>query len=84
MARTYSADHCPDQCSGGDSGRQMVAHDALLGQLPAIVQKEIKAHGGARRCTYCGLVYLYPKIEHLGRLGYWNSGVRGEGWVGKQ
>lgn len=81
MAHTYPPGHCPDGCSGGHSNRQMIVNEGMLGQFPANVQANISAHGGAKRCTYCGLVYLSPAPQFVARLGFWDSGVRGQGWT---
>lgn len=80
MPRTYPPGYCPDRCSGGQSDRQMTLQAGLLNQLPVDVCAEIAAHGGAKRCAYCGLVYLSPASPLGGRLGFWDSGVRGQGW----
>ncbi|CRN66831.1 hypothetical protein PAERUG_P40_Scotland_4_VIM_2_09_12_04102 [Pseudomonas aeruginosa] len=80
MSRNYPPGYCPDHCSAGQPSRQMAVHDELLNQFPDEARAEAQAHGGAKRCTYCGLVYLHPIKQFGGRLGYWNSGVRGEGW----
>lgn len=81
MPRTFSPGYCPDKCSGGQSDRQMTVQEGLLNQLPDAVRDEVAAHGGAKRCTYCGLVYLSLVLQFGGRLGFWNSGVRGQGWT---
>lgn len=83
MPRTYPPGYCPDNCSGGKSDRQIIVQEALLNQLPDVVRDAIAAHGGAKRCTYCGLVYLSPVHQTGGRLGFWNSGVRGQGWTSR-
>jgi len=49
--------------------------------LPDGVRDVIAANGGAKRCTYCGLVYLSAGLQCGRRLGFWNSGVRGQGWA---
>jgi len=81
MSLSYPPGYCPDKCSGGQSDRQMQVHERLLNQLPEAVRAEIAKHGGAKRCTYCGLVYLSPTLQVGGRLGFWDSGVRGQGWA---
>ena len=81
MKQTFPPGYCPDRCSGGDSTRQMQVNDGLLNQFPNKAREAIQEHGGAKRCTYCGLVYLYPLVTFGGRLGFWNSGVRGQGWA---
>nr|BDF97455.1 hypothetical protein [Pseudomonas aeruginosa] len=45
--------------------------------MTPLIQDAIKKAGGAKRCTYCGLVYLPAGGV---RLGWWNSGILGEGW----
>lgn len=81
MPRTYPSGYCPDKCSGGRADRQMTVQDGLLSQLPDNVRAIIAAHGNAKRCTYCGLVYLSPTKQIGGRLGFWSSGVKGQGWT---
>lgn len=81
MLRTYPPGYCPDRCSGGQSDRQMTVQNGLLNQLPDAVRAAIAEHGGAKRCTYCGLVYLSPPLQIGSRLGFWNAGVRGQGWA---
>ena len=81
MARHHPPGHCPDECSGGHPDRQMIVNTGLMVQLPESVQAEITAHGGAKRCSYCGLVYLSPMLQYVSRLGFWDSGVRGQGWT---
>ena len=81
MARTYPPRHCPDSCSGGNPDRQMAVNEGILRQLPEDVQGSITEHGSAQRCSYCGLVYLSPTPEYGGRLGFWDSGISGEGWT---
>lgn len=70
---------CPDapSCAGGSPGRQMSLPDAVIQKLDEQTQASISEARGAKRCTYCGLVYLSSGT----RLGWWNSGVRGDGWV---
>jgi hypothetical protein len=81
MPKNYPPGHCPDQCNGGHADRQMNVEQALLKQFPEQARQAITTHGRAKRCTYCGLVYLSPANPVLGRLGYWDSGVRGQGWT---
>lgn len=54
---------CPDEYSGGHPDRQMIVSTALMVQLPEGVQAEITVHDGAKRCSYCGLVYLSPMVR---------------------
>ncbi|MEQ4313159.1 hypothetical protein ABNM01_10965 [Pseudomonas syringae] len=58
-----------------------VWNTGLMVQLTESVQAEIAAHGGAKRCSYCGLVYLSPMLQYGSRLGFWDSAVRGQGWT---
>lgn len=59
----------------------MTIQEGLLNMLPDGVRDVIAANGGAKRCTYCGLVYLSAGLQCGRRLGFWNSGVRGQGWA---
>ncbi len=72
---------CPDKCSGGKPDRQMDVHEMLLSRLPESIQSEIKISGSAKRCTYCGLVYLRTTKDFGRRLGFWDSGIGGPGWT---
>lgn len=81
MPHSNPLGYCPDKCSGGRSDRQMIVNDRLLIQFPEEVRARITAHGGAKRCTYCGRVYLSPLPEIGGRLGFWEAGVHGTSWV---
>lgn len=78
--RHYPPGTCPDHCAGGSQSRQMNVGEALLAQFPEKVQSQIVAHGGAKRCTYCALVYLSPGSQAGAQLGFWDSGVNGPGW----
>ncbi|MNG11372.1 hypothetical protein D3C84_949120 [compost metagenome] len=80
MANFYPPGYCPDKCSGGQSDRQVIVAERLQSEFPEAVRGEITAHGGAKRCNYCGLVYLHPIRAIDGRLGFWDSGVRGTVW----
>lgn len=70
---------CPDQCSGGSPDRQMNMTPGILEQISGDARAELEASGRGKRCTYCGLVYL-PSSGIAIRLGFYNSGVLGDGW----
>ena len=70
---------CPDQCSGGKPDRQMNITPGILEQIGEDSRADIQASGQGKRCTYCGLVYL-PAGSVAVRLGFYNSGVQGDGW----
>ena len=70
---------CPDQCSGGKPDRQMNMTPGILEQIDGDARAELQASGRGKRCTYCGLVYLSASSGAI-RLGFYNSGVLGDGW----
>lgn len=81
MPSPISTARCPDKCSGGQADRQVSVGDRLLIKFPEKVRAQIEEHGGAKRCSYCGRVYLSPLPEFGGRLGFWEAGVHGTVWA---
>lgn len=71
---------CPAMdCRGGGSGMQSGLSDGQTARLPESTQEAIGSNGGARRCSYCGCVYLKSS---RGILGWLDNGVLGAGWHG--
>lgn len=91
LPRHGDPEGCPAMdCGGGSSGRQ---HPVSRGQTSAILDHLSSEAAGAlaerlkaaSRCSYCGCVYIRswtPETRTV--LGYWDNGVLGPGWRGKE
>lgn len=73
---------CPSMdCAGGTPDRQNDLSDGQLGRVSVAAKEAIStAKDRARRCSYCGCVYLAADRKIL---GYLDNGVSGEGWIGR-
>lgn len=78
MASFYPPGYCPDKCSGGQSDRQVIVAERLQSEFPEAVRGEITAHGGAKRCNYCGLVYLHRFAQLMGASAFGIPGFEGQ------